>query len=74
MLIDLTPELAPLLWGLVVLLLASVAALMASIDPEVVEIHVGSRRLLAIAGVVVVFMVLTFATLEPEIARALRVP
>lgn len=74
MLIDLTPELAPLLWGLVVLLLVTTGALVASIDPDVVEIYVGSRRLLAVAAVLVVVMVLAFATLEPEIARALRSP
>ncbi len=74
MLIDLTPELAPMLWGLVVLLLVTTGALMASIDPEIVEVYVGSRRLLAIAAVFVVLTVVGVATLEPEIARALRVP
>jgi len=74
MLIDLTFELAPLLWGLVVLLFVTTGALIASIDPEIVEIHVGSRRLLAIAAVLVVLTVLTVATLEPQIARALRTP
>ena len=74
MLIDLTPELAPFLWGLVVLLLVTTGALMASVDPEIVEVYVGSRRLLAIAAVFVVLTVLAVATLEPEIARALRTP
>jgi len=74
MLIDFTPELAPLLWGLVVLLLVTTGALMASIDPEIVEVYVGSRRVLAVAAVLVVLTVLAFTTLAPEIARALRSP
>lgn len=74
MVIDLTPDLAPLLWSMVVLLVVTTAALVASIDPEIVEIYVGSRRLLAIAAAMVVLIVVGVATVAPEIARALRLP
>ena len=74
MIIDFTLELAPLLWGLVVLLLVAAGALVASVDPEIAEIYVGDRRLLAAAAVVAVIAVAALAMVHPEIARALRSP
>jgi hypothetical protein len=47
MTINLIAELAPFVWGLFVVLLVMAGAIVASVDPELAEIYLGDRRLLA---------------------------
>jgi len=70
MVIDFTPQLAPLLWMLIALVLILAGAILASIDPERTEVILGDSRLLIATAVICLVVVGALALLSaPVIAR-----
>jgi hypothetical protein len=74
MIVDFTPGLAPLLWGILALLLVSTGAIVASIDPEAAEIYLGDRRLLVATAAVAVLTLLALIATSSEIAAGFGLP
>ncbi len=71
MLIDFTAYAAPILGGLVAMLLLCAGAILASIDPELSEAYLGDPRLLAaLVGLSIVGGGVLLA-LHPEVAHGL---
>lgn len=73
MVIDFTAELAPFLWGMVGLLLILAGAILASVDPDVAEVYLGDRRLLAAAAALVVVTLVALIAAR-DIATGLGLP
>jgi hypothetical protein len=74
MFIDLTAQLAPLLWAILALLLVSAGAIVASIDPEIAEIYLGDRRLLVATAAVAVLTLVALVVARPDIAAGFGLP
>lgn len=72
MAINLIADLAPFVWGLFVVLLVMAGAIAASVDPELAEIYLGDRRLLA-ATVTLAALTGVALVLTPG-ARGLHLP
>jgi hypothetical protein len=71
MVIDFTPELLPLLWGLLGVLLIATGAIIASIDPEIAEVYLGDRRILLVTAAVAAITLGALAAAGPQIASNL---
>jgi hypothetical protein len=74
MVIDFSAELAPILWGMVGLLLILTGAIVASIDPEVAEIYFGDRRLLVGTAVLALVALAALLVAHPAIVNGLGMP
>ena len=74
MAIDMTAQLAPLLWGILCLLVILAGAILASIDPEVAEIYFGDRRLMIVTAALAVIALAALVAARPEIAGAFGLP
>ena len=71
MVIDFTPDLAPVLWAIVGVLLIAAGAILASIDPEVAEVYVGDRRLIVVTAAMAVVTLGALIAAVPAIATSL---
>jgi hypothetical protein len=74
MVIDLTAELAPLLWAMLGLLMIAAGGIISNLDPEVVEIYVGERRLLVVTTVLAIVTLGALIAIGPAIAAGLGLP
>jgi hypothetical protein len=74
MILDFTAELAPLLWGVIGLLLISAGAVLACIDPEIAELYVGDRRLVLVTAAMAVVTLGALIAAVPAIATGLGLP
>ena len=74
MVIDFTAQLAPILWGMVGLLLVLGGAIAASVDLETAEIYLGNRRLLLATAAVLVLTIAALALARPDVAARLGLP
>jgi hypothetical protein len=68
MVIDLTNELAPVLWAIVGLLLMTGGAIAANIDTEVAEIYHDNRRMIVIVATLAIVVLAVLAVIQPGIA------
>jgi hypothetical protein len=68
MVIDFTAQLAPVLWGMVGLLLVLGGAIAASVDFEAAEIYLGQRALLVATAVVLALTVAALAIVRAAVA------
>lgn len=69
--VDVTMQLAPVFWGMIALLLVLAGGILASIDPELAEVYLGSPRLLVVGAAVAVAMLALLLVSGPEIAHGL---
>jgi hypothetical protein len=74
MIIDLTAQFTPLIWGLLCVLMLLSGAILASVDPEVAEIYFGDRRLLFATAALAVVALAALVAARPEIAAAFGLP
>lgn len=74
MIIDFTAELAPLLWAMLGVLMIAAGGIISNIDPEVIEIYVGERRLLVVSTVLAVVTLGVLLAIGPAIAAGLGLP
>jgi hypothetical protein len=72
MVLDLTAEMTPVFWGLVALLLVTVAAILAGVDPDLAEVYVGSPRWWLASVAIAIVALVTLATIRPELTHGLR--
>lgn len=72
--IDQTTQLAPILWGMIALLLVLAGAILASLDPEVTEVYLGDPRLLLASGALAVTLLIAIVATRPGIAHGLGIP
>jgi len=70
--LDFTAQLAPVLWGMVALLLVLAGALAASVDPEVAEIYLGDRRLLVVTFALAALTGIALVAAHPGAAFGFR--
>jgi hypothetical protein len=68
LILDFTAQLAPVLWGMVGLLLVLVGAIAASVDLEAAEIYLGHRALLITTAGVLVLTIAALAIVRPDVA------
>jgi hypothetical protein len=73
MVIDFTAQLAPLLWGMVALLLVLGGAILASVDFEAAEIYLGQRTLLLATAALLALTIAALALARTDIAAHLGV-
>lgn len=69
---SLTAELAPIAWGLIALMLVVAGAVLAGVDPEIVEIYLGNPRWWVASAGIAVAAVVTIVASRPEIGHSLR--
>lgn len=74
MIIDMTAELAPILWGMLGLLFLLAGAIVASIDPEIAEVFLGDRRLLLVTAALAFITIVALIAAQPEIATGFALP
>lgn len=65
-------ESAPIFWSLIALLLVCAGAILAGIDPELVEIYLGDPRWLLASAAIAVVAVVTIAAARPELIHGVR--
>jgi len=73
MIIDFTAQLAPILWGMVGLLLVLGGAIAASVDFEAAEIYLGHRRLLLATAAVLALTIAALAIVRSDAASHLGI-
>ncbi len=74
MVIDFSAQLAPLLWGMVGMLLISTGAIVASMDLEIAEIYLGDRWLLLVTAALVTVALVALVAVRPEVATGIGIP
>jgi hypothetical protein len=65
-------EFAPIFWGMIALLLVFAGAILAGVDPELVEIYLGNPRWLLASAAIAVAALVTIAATRPELTHGLR--
>ena len=73
MIIDFTAELAPLLWGILAILLILTGAIVAAVDPETVETYIGDGRLLALTAALATVTLLALLAVQPDLISGLGI-
>lgn len=63
MTVDMTAELMPIFWGMIVLLLVLSAGILASVDPDLAEIYLGGPRLWVFGATAAVVALVTLGVL-----------
>ena len=74
MVIDFTAQLAPLLWGILGVLLIVTGGIVASIDPETSEVYLGDGRVLAVTAALATIALLVLIAVRPDIVSDLGIP
>jgi cell division protein FtsW (lipid II flippase) len=74
MIIDWTAQLAPFLWVCIGMLVISVTAIAASVDPDTTELYVSDRMLLVAAAAVVVVVVVVLVAVRYDAAASAAIP
>jgi hypothetical protein len=74
MIIDMTDQLAPILWAMVGLLLFLGGAIVANFEAEAAEVYFGNRGLLVVTAAVVVVTIVGLVVVRPDLAVQIGIP
>lgn len=74
MIIDMTEQLAPILWAMVGLLLFLGGAIVANFEAEAVEVYFGNRGMLVVTAAVVVVTIVGLVVVRPDLAVQIGIP
>ena len=74
MVIDMTDQLAPILWGIVGLLLFLGGVIVANFEAETAEIYFGNHGLLVVTAAVVVVTIVGLVVVRPDLAVQIGIP
>ena len=70
---ELTAELAPIVWSMIALMLVVAGAVLAGVDPELTEVYLGDPRWLLVGAGVAIAALVTIVATRPELNYGLRV-